>query len=157
MLLNDKIFLIINSFSSFYLNLAENKSALKNTFLNIAFLLLSVTFSVAQEKKKIIIENSDFVDMNQTEIPGAIVFTGNVRIIHNGVKMFCNKAYHFKDENYVKAFGNVQMNQGDTITIKITAAPGQTLQQLQNMIEGVLNRRDQQKQARVRSSYMDDE
>ncbi|UGS24914.1 OstA-like protein [Flavobacterium channae] len=55
--------------------------------------------------------------MNQTEIPGAIVFTGNVRIIHNGVKMFCNKAYHFKDENYVKAFGNVQMNQGDTITM----------------------------------------
>ncbi|MEN3968654.1 phage tail tape measure protein [Acinetobacter sp. BWR-L5] len=47
--------------------------------------------------------------------------------------------------------------QGDTITIQITAAPGQTIQQLQNMIEGVLNRRDQQKQARARSSYMDDE
>lgn len=47
--------------------------------------------------------------------------------------------------------------QGDTITIQITAAPGQTIQQLQNMIEGVLNRRDQQKQARVRSSYVDDE
>lgn len=47
--------------------------------------------------------------------------------------------------------------QGDTITIQITAAPGQTIQHLQNMIEGVLNRRDQQKQARVRSSYMDDE
>jgi lipopolysaccharide export system protein LptA len=97
--------------------LAQNKFDLKNTFFYIAFLLLSITFSVAQEKKKIIIENSDFVDMNQTEIPGAIVFTGNVRIIHNGVKMFCNKAYHFKDENYIKAFGNVQMNQGDTITM----------------------------------------
>jgi lipopolysaccharide export system protein LptA len=97
--------------------LAQNKSDLKNTFFYIAFLMLTVTFSLAQEKKKIIIENSDFVDMNQTEIPGAIVFTGNVRIIHNGVKMFCNKAYHFKDENYVKAFGNVQMNQGDTITM----------------------------------------
>ncbi len=47
--------------------------------------------------------------------------------------------------------------QGDTITIQITAAPEQTIQQLQNMIEGVLNRRDQQKQARARSSYMDDE
>ena len=117
MLLNDKIFLIINGFSSFYLNLAQNKSDLKNTFLYIAFLLLTTTFSTAQEKKKIIIENSDFVDMNQTEIPGAIVFTGNVRIIHNGVRMVCNKAYHFKDENYVKAFGNVQMNQGDTITM----------------------------------------
>ncbi|TDR23110.1 OstA-like protein [Flavobacterium cheniae] len=117
MLKTDKKILIKNRLSTFYLNLAQNKSDLKNTFFYIAFLLLSVTFSVAQEKKKIIIENSDFVDMNQTEIPGAIVFTGNVRIIHNGVKMFCNKAYHFKDENYVKAFGNVQMNQGDTITM----------------------------------------
>lgn len=90
---------------------------MKNTFFYIAFLLLTVSFLSAQEKKKIIIENSDFVDMNQTEIPGATVFTGNVRIIHNGVKMFCNKAYHFKSENYVKAFGNVQMNQGDTITM----------------------------------------
>ncbi|HBD25453.1 MAG TPA: OstA-like protein [Flavobacterium sp.] len=117
MLKTDKKILIKNRLSTFYLNLAQNKFDLKNTFFYIAFLLLSVTFSVAQEKKKIIIENSDFVDMNQTEIPGAIVFTGNVRIIHNGVKMFCNKAYHFKDENYVKAFGNVQMNQGDTITM----------------------------------------
>lgn len=90
---------------------------MKNTFFYIVFLLLTINFSSAQEKKKIIIENSDFVDMNQTEIPGATVFTGNVRIIHNGVKMNCNKAYHFKDENYVKAFGNVQMNQGDTITM----------------------------------------
>ncbi|TXI61022.1 MAG: OstA-like protein [Flavobacterium sp.] len=108
---------MISGFSSFYLNLAQNKFNLKNTFLYIAFLLLTVTFSVAQEKKKIIIENSDFVDKNQTEIPGATVFTGNVRIIHNGVKMNCNKAYHFEKENYVKAFGNVQMNQGDTITM----------------------------------------
>ncbi len=78
---------------------------------------MTITFSEAQEKKKIIIENSDFVDKNQTEIPGATVFTGNVRIVHNGVKMNCNKAYHFEKENYVKAFGNVQMNQGDTITM----------------------------------------
>ncbi|ELO6156180.1 hypothetical protein QVL04_005181, partial [Escherichia coli] len=45
--------------------------------------------------------------------------------------------------------------QGDTITIQIHAAPGQNLQQLQNMIESVLDRRDQQKQARVRSSFLD--
>ena len=78
-------------------------------------MLLSIASTLAQEKKKIIIENSDFIDMNQTEIPGAIVFTGNVRVLHNGVKINCNKAYHFKDEEYIKAFGNVQINQGDSI------------------------------------------
>lgn len=69
----------------------------------------------AQQRSNIIIEHTDFTDISQTEVPGAIVFTGNVRIVHNGVRMSCNKAYHFQAENYVKAFGNVQMNQGDTI------------------------------------------
>lgn len=55
--------------------------------------------------------------MNQTEIPGAILFTGNVQIEHDGVLIRCNKAYHFKDENYVKAFGDVRLNQGDSITL----------------------------------------
>lgn len=81
----------------------------------ITFTLFLATYSNAQENKEIIIENSDFIDMNQNEIPGAIVFTGNVRVLHNGVKINCNKAYHFKDEKYIKAFGNVQINQGDTI------------------------------------------
>ena len=75
-----------------------------------------VSFSLfSQENKKIVIEHSDFIDMNQNEIPGAIVFTGNVSVLHNGVQIKCNKAYHFKDEDYIKAFGNVQINQGDSI------------------------------------------
>ena len=86
-------------------------------FLIIALFSVFITFSQEQDSKKIIIEYSDFIDMNQNEIPGAIIFSGNVRVVHNGVKIFCNKAYHYKDENYVKAFGNVQINQGDTITL----------------------------------------
>lgn len=70
-----------------------------------------------QESDKIVIEHSDFIDMNQYEIPGATVFTGNVRVIHKGTKINCNKAYYFTDDNYVKAFGNVVINQGDTITM----------------------------------------
>lgn len=70
-----------------------------------------------QQGKKIIVENSDFVDRDQNEIPGATVFTGNVRVLYNGVKINCNKAYYFDKENYIKAFGNVRINQGDTITL----------------------------------------
>lgn len=68
-----------------------------------------------QAPKKIIIEYSDFADVNQTEIPDAFLLTGNVRISHDGVRMFCNKAYYFQKENYVKAFGDVRMIQGDTL------------------------------------------
>ncbi|WP_428225476.1 OstA-like protein [Flavobacterium sp.] len=67
--------------------------------------------------KQIIIEGADFLDKSEAEIPGAIVFTGNVRIIHQGVRMSCNKAYHFPKQNYVKAFGNVNLVQGDTLTM----------------------------------------
>ncbi len=69
----------------------------------------------AQEKKKIIIENSDITEMDQNEVPGAVVLTGNVSILHDGVRITCNKAYHFQDENYIKLFGNVKLNQGDSL------------------------------------------
>ncbi|WP_300569738.1 OstA-like protein, partial [Flavobacterium sp.] len=68
-----------------------------------------------QGGKQVTIEHSDFLDISETEVPGAIVLTGNVRIIHEGVLMTCNKAYHFTKSNFVKAFGNVQMVQGDTL------------------------------------------
>jgi len=70
---------------------------------------------VAQQKKTIQIIHTDFTDSNQNEIPGASILTGNVQIEHDGVLINCNKLYFFEKENYAKAFGNVIMNQGDTI------------------------------------------
>jgi lipopolysaccharide export system protein LptA len=69
----------------------------------------------AQDSKKIIVENADFSDINQTEIPDAVLLTGNVRVHQEGMFMTCNKAYYFQKENYIKAFGNVNMVQGDTL------------------------------------------
>lgn len=70
---------------------------------------------MAQAPKKIIVEHSDYFDINQIEVPDAVLLTGNVRINHEGVIMTCNKAYFFQKENYIKAFGNVQFVQGDTL------------------------------------------
>lgn len=77
----------------------------------------SQTQPAPKDSKQVIIENSDFFDISESEVPGAIVLTGNVRIIHEGVRMTCNKAYHFTKANFVKAFGNVNMVQGDTLTM----------------------------------------
>ena len=85
-------------------------------FYSLLFLLNSVLF-FAQDTKQIIIENSDFIDITESEVPGAILFTGNVIIVHEGVRMTCNKAYHFTKSNFVKVFGNVNMVQGDTLTM----------------------------------------
>jgi lipopolysaccharide export system protein LptA len=80
------------------------------------FLLILGNIKVsAQESKKIIIEYSDFGDRNETLMPGASLLTGNVRVRQEGLVLTCNKAYYYENENYVKAFGNVQMVQGDTL------------------------------------------
>ena len=81
----------------------------------LTFLLGFSAETWAQEAKKIVIEYADFADVNQTEIPDALLLTGHVRINHEGVRFLCNKAYYFQKENYVKAFGEVQMIQGDTL------------------------------------------
>ncbi len=81
----------------------------------ISILFIGMETLLAQSPKKIIIEHSDFLDVNQLEIPDALLLQGNVRINHDGVKMFCNKAYYFQTENYIKAFGDVRMVQGDTL------------------------------------------
>jgi lipopolysaccharide export system protein LptA len=95
-------------------------------YIYAVVLLFSIVFGNAQtpfetsppaNPNAIRIIHSDFIDKNQNEIPGAIIFTGNVQVQHNGVLINCNKAYHYTDEDYVKAFGNVSLNQGDTIVM----------------------------------------
>lgn len=80
-------------------------------------LLLSVQsiFAQAPKPKTINIENSDLVEVNQVLVPDGILLTGNVKVNHDGVVLTCNKAYFFQKENYIKAFGNVQLVQGDTL------------------------------------------
>jgi lipopolysaccharide export system protein LptA len=83
--------------------------------LYFALFLVLVPKVMGQAPKKIMVEHSDFADVNQVEIPDAFLLTGNVRINHDGVVLTCNKAYYFQKENYIKAFGNVQLVQGDTL------------------------------------------
>ncbi len=83
----------------------------------LIFTVLNFAVFYAQKTSKINIESSDFIDINEIELPNATLLTGNVRMNHEGIVMTCNKAYYYKDENYIKAFGAVQMVQGDTLTL----------------------------------------
>ena len=47
--------------------------------------------------------------------------------------------------------------QGDTITMHIHAQPGQSVQQIAQVVEQMLNKRQSQKMARARDSYKDSE
>lgn len=88
---------------------------MKKFLFFIGLLLFTTVESKAQKSSKINVEYSDFADVNQTEVPDALLLRGNVRVSHDGVIFTCNTAYVFQKENYLKAFGNVQMVQGDTL------------------------------------------
>lgn len=88
---------------------------MKRLSLFILVFLFAITAVMAQQKSPILIEHADFFDKNEAELPDAALLTGNIRAKHDGVTITCNKAYWFQKENYLKAFGNVQMVQGDTL------------------------------------------
>lgn len=90
---------------------------MKRKFIFIVILLFSIAPIFAQKTSKIEVEYSDFADVNQIELPDALLLTGNVRVSHDGIIMTCNKAYYYQKENYIKAFGDVEMIQGDTLTM----------------------------------------
>lgn len=92
------------------------------TILFIVFCLITFQQSWSQKGKDIFVEYSEFFDVDEDLYPDAVLLTGNVRVSHDGAVMFCNKAYLFKKENYIKAFGDVRMIQGDTITMTSTYA-----------------------------------
>ncbi|WP_366522001.1 OstA-like protein [Flavobacterium sp.] len=90
---------------------------MKKKLTLIGILLFNLSLLFAQKTSKIEVEYSDFADVNQVELPDALLLTGNVRVSHDGIIMTCNKAYYYQKENYIKAFGDVEMIQGDTLTM----------------------------------------
>ncbi len=65
--------------------------------------------------QKINIVHSDNSSIDENRLPGATILLGNVIIKHEGIILKCKKAIHYKSDNYIKAYGNVILNQGDTI------------------------------------------
>ena len=83
------------------------------------FLLACGTFSYAQEGRKINYE-SDRTIKNEQKYPGALILSkvdDQVHFTHEGIEIWCDQAIHYDEENFFKAFGNVRMEQGDTVTM----------------------------------------
>lgn len=86
---------------------------LKTKLLLFIFCLFTtIAFS---QGKKINIVHSDNSSIDEEQLPGATILLGNIVIKHEGITLKCKKAIHYKQENYIKAFGDVVLNQGDTI------------------------------------------
>ncbi|MBT8263078.1 MAG: OstA-like protein [Bacteroidia bacterium] len=91
-------------------------------YITLFFLLLE-TVSFAQddpEKTKVSVE-SGYLEV-KPEFPDAIIYTkdnsGQVYILHEGVEMWCDQAYVYLKDNFVKAYGKVRIMQGDTVSMR---------------------------------------
>lgn len=81
-------------------------------------LVLTVAMAWGQSKlggARVEIVNADRWDFDE-RIPGAQRLVGSVQFRHDGARMFCDSAYLYEN-NTVKAFGRVRIEQTDTLTI----------------------------------------
>ncbi|WP_317044771.1 OstA-like protein [Olleya sp. Bg11-27] len=85
------------------------------------FLVFIMQFGMAQQKNIEIKDSGAFGDIDEENFPGASILTrsdqGQVHIYHDGIDMFCDKAIFYGKEDFIEAYGNVNMKQGDTINL----------------------------------------
>ena len=100
-------------------------SKVKKKFFLVSVILLVFCFYtkiLAQEKTKIKIERAGFFEKDKNKFPDASVLTRDkdqkVLISHDGVLMTCNQAFFYEERNFIEAFGEVSLKQGDTLDLK---------------------------------------
>ncbi|MDC8000042.1 OstA-like protein [Aequorivita todarodis] len=88
------------------------------SFFLLFFLFFGINGS-AQEKQKVDIQ-SGYLEI-RPEFPDAAIYTkdetGQVYIVHEGVEMWCDQAFVYLKNNFVKAYGDVRITQGDTVSM----------------------------------------
>tara|TARA_R110002074_G_scaffold224495_1_gene395814 strand:- start:49501 stop:51300 length:1800 start_codon:yes stop_codon:yes gene_type:complete len=109
-------------------SLTENKYTFLKISNYIYFLLFLFFGSISQAQVKIIdttkttkvsVKSGYFE--KKPEFPEAVIYTrdeaGQVYIVHEGVEMWCDQAFVYFKDNFVKAYGKVRISQGDTVSM----------------------------------------
>lgn len=90
-------------------------------FLVVITLSFFVSPDMFSQRKRIQIEYSGFLDKDEEKYPGATILirdeSQQIHIIHEGVDLWADKAIHYGKEDFIEAYGNVKMKQGDTINM----------------------------------------
>ena len=91
-----------------------------NKYISIIILLIISSIASgasAQKKSRILIKNSNVFKIDRKLHPGINMFIGDVFIIHQDIKMYCDSAYQYEKLNVIEAFGHVHIINADTINI----------------------------------------
>ena len=68
-------------------------------------------------KTKIYLEHADVQSYNKFIDAQRQVLNGNVVFRHDSSYMYCDSAYFYEQDRSLEAFGNVRMEQGDTLFV----------------------------------------
>lgn len=94
--------------------------------------MFGASYAQPKTSKKIRIEIAGFATPDTLKGEGVTVFTRDntqqVHFIHEGINMWCDQAVYYEKEDFIEAYSNVIMNQGDTInmTAKYAEYSGKT-------------------------------
>lgn len=75
------------------------------------------TGTTEKKKTRVDLLYADEAQADKQQRPDVQVLIGSVRMKHDSMYMFCDSALIFEKSNSVEAFGNVRMEQGDTLFI----------------------------------------
>ncbi|WP_417885606.1 OstA-like protein [Zunongwangia sp.] len=90
----------------------------KCTFFLVLFFL---GFSSLQAQENTTIKHEEDRSSKDPDYPGALIMSKvskQVHFIHQGIDVWCDNAVFYENENFFKAYGNVRMKQGDTVSMK---------------------------------------
>src|SRR5690606_4508193 len=99
------------------INLRIQLNWLTPKLLMTCLLLMYSLTGFTQQKKRIEIEQADYWEAAGDIAPNASRLVGNLRIRHESMLLWADSAYTYSDNNRVDAFGNVRINQGDTLNL----------------------------------------
>ena len=75
-----------------------------------------LSFNGLTQQSNIELVHSDLLT-NAKVFDNAIKVTGNVHFKHENRNLFCDSAYFHQTDNWIRAYGNVHLNQADTLNL----------------------------------------
>ena len=83
-----------------------------------SFVLLISSFQILAQQNQEINYDSDRTLKNEERYPGALILSkvdNQVYFDHDGIEVWCDNAVFYKSDNFFKAYGNIRMQQGDSV------------------------------------------
>jgi lipopolysaccharide export system protein LptA len=83
----------------------------------LSLLLLALVSELAYSQRKVKLVQAEQLQGGRKDDISYDSFVGNVIFEHKGTNIFCDSAVFFKKTNSLEAFGNVKIDDGDSVTV----------------------------------------